>query len=318
MATSRMISFTGASINGPWGAAQKGVAKALARNGIQYEFKSYDGEAASLPAHNRGEVDLGANFREQIDWAYRGFAQYAADPLKDLRGIVSLVQPQYVGVAATWESGITSLEQIAAEKRPIRIFSVSRSKRQTRTMGYITSRLIEESGFTQDDVIAWGGRSIFGEAGMQAILQRDVDLIIIPAYSNWGPNWGQCWMEAQIRLNLRFLPVADRVLDALVAEMDLHKGFMPAGLFRGLDKDTPTIVAKYHTITSHAHLSDEDAYEIVKAIDEHPDCLQEQHVPFAYDPYTAWDNLGVPIHPGAEAYFREKGYLKRAAAAVGA
>src|SRR5437762_47571 len=71
------------------------------------------------------------------------------------------------------------------------------------------------------------------------------------------------------------LAVADPVLDALVAEMDLRKGFMPAGLFRGLDKDTPTIVAKYHTITSHAHLSDEDAYEIVKAIDEHPDCLQE-------------------------------------------
>ena len=320
MATSRTISFTGASIHGPWGAAQKGVAAALTRNGIQFEFKSYDGEAASLPAHDRGDVDLGANFREQIDWAYRGFAQYASQPLRNLRGIVSLVQPQYVGIAATWESGITSLEQVAAERRPIRIFSVSRSKRQTRTMGYITSRVIEESGFTQDDVVSWGGRSVFGDqAGLQAILERDVDLIVIPAYSNWGPSWGSCWMEAQIRLNLRFLPVADSVLNTLVQEMDLRKGVMPAGLFRGLEQDTPTIVAKYHTITSHAHLRDEDAYEIVKAIDEHPECLQEQHVPFAYDAHTAWDNLGVPLHPGAEAYFREKGYLSRApTATVGA
>jgi TRAP transporter TAXI family solute receptor len=320
VSTSRTITFTGASIDGPWGAAQKAVAAALKRVGVPYEFKSYDGEAASLPAHNRGEVDLGANFREQVDWAYRGFAQYAKEPLTNLRGLASFIQPQYVGIAATWESGITSLEQVAAERRPIRLFTVARTRRQTRTMGYITSRVLEEAGFDQDDVVAWGGRVLAGDAaGLTAIMQNDLDVMIIPAYSNYAPTWGTCWMQAQIRLNLRFLGIPEPTRDKLAAEMDLRKGTMPAGLFRGLDEDIPTFVAGHHTIVTHAHLSDQDAYAITRAIDENRDCLQEQHVPFGYDPLTAWQELGVPLHPGAEAYYREQGYLSRApAAAVGA
>ena len=29
-----------------------------------------------------------------------------------------------------------------------------------------------------------------------------------------------------------------------------------------------------------------------------------------FKPAEAWQNLGVPLHPGAEKYYREKGYLK--------
>ena len=132
-------------------------------------------------------------------------------------------------------------------------------------------------------------------------------MIAIPAYSSYTPSWGFCWMEAQIRLNLRFLPVAQHIRDALTVELDLRQGTLPAGLFRGLDQDVPTFIAQNHTVVSHAALSDEDAYTIARAIDEHPDCLQEQQVTFAYHPRAAWEELGVPLHPGAAAYYRSQG-----------
>src|SRR5205807_262665 len=106
---------------------------------------------------------------------------------------------------------------------------------------FITSRVLEESGFTQADVVAWGGRVFTANEGLPAIMERDVDVIVIPAYSSWGPQWGSCWMEAQIRLNLRFLPLPDRLLDTLVAELDLRRGLMPAHLFRGQEHDVSTI-----------------------------------------------------------------------------
>ena len=140
-----LLTFTGSSMQGPWGAAQIGIQKSLARSGVPSEFRSYDGEAESLPAHNRGEVDIGVNFREQVMFAYRGIGAYASEPLTNLRGIATLIQPQYVGIAATRESGIESLEQIAAEQRPIRLFTVARSSQGTRTMGLITSRVLELS-----------------------------------------------------------------------------------------------------------------------------------------------------------------------------
>ena len=112
--------------------------------------------------------------------------------------------------AATAESGFTSLEQIAAERHPLRLFSVARSKHQTATMGLTISRVLEVSGFSQDGVIAWGGRVYTAaDSRLEAISRGDVDVIASPAYTSWGPSWGQCWMVAQIRLNLRFLPIAD-------------------------------------------------------------------------------------------------------------
>ena len=259
---------------------------------------------------DRGHADIGVNFREQVDWAYRGIAHNQHYPLTRLRALANLVQPQYVGIAATAESGFTSLEQIAAERRPIRLFTVARSKHQTATMGLTISRVLELSGFTQDDVIAWGGRVYTAaDSRLEAISRGDVDVIAIPAYPSWGPSWGQCWMVAQIRLNLRFLPIADHVLDAVCAELNLRKGMLPAGTFRGVDRDVPTLVSQNHTVCTHADLSDSDAYTVVQAIDEHPDCLQTVHVPFAYYPFSAWQELGVPLHPGAEAYYRERGYL---------
>jgi len=170
--------------------------------------------------------------------------------------------------------------------------------------------VLELSGFSQSDVVAWGGKLIVGQdPGFNAIVARDVDLIVIPAYSSYTPSWGYCWMEAQVRLNLRFLGIPQQIRDSLSGELDLRQGMMPAGLFRGLDHEVPTFVAQHHTVVSHAALSDEDARAIVRAIDEHPECLQEQQVPFAFHPRAAWEELGVPLHPGAEAYYRERGYL---------
>jgi TRAP-type uncharacterized transport system substrate-binding protein len=116
-------------------------------------------------------------------------------------------------------------------------------------------------------------------------------------------------MHAQIRYDLRFLPIAQPVLQTLADELNLRPGAMPAYLFRGLDQPVPTFVMADHTVSTHASLSDDTAYAIVKALDDHPECLQQVHANFAFNPRIAWKDLGIPIHPGAEAYYRERGYL---------
>jgi len=250
-----------------WGAARVAIHRALELNGIDSEILAMgnvaefmssrdrlesargSGDAPATPVDEAGmlyvdsaQADIVVTFREQVDWAYRGLEHNAIYPLKNLRALARLVQPQYVGVAATRESGITSLEQVAAERRPIRLFSVTRGKHDTRTMGVVTSRVLEESGFTQADVEAWGGR--------------------------------------------------------------------------GLDESVPTFVMADHTVSTHASLSDEAAYLIVKALDDHPECLQQVHANFAFNPRTAWQQVGLPLHPGAEAYYREHGYLSSAASGI--
>jgi len=55
-------------------------------------------------------------------------------------------------------------------------------------------------------------------------------------------------------------------------------------------------------------------YDAAKAIDEHRAALKWFIRPYSYDSQTAWRNFDVPLHPGAERYYRERGYMRDAAA----
>jgi TRAP-type uncharacterized transport system substrate-binding protein len=49
---------------------------------------------------------------------------------------------------------------------------------------------------------------------------------------------------------------------------------------------------------------------VAKAMDEKQSLLKWAIRPFSYDVHTVWKNGPVPLHAGAERYYREVGYLK--------
>ena len=44
--------------------------------------------------------------------------------------------------------------------------------------------------------------------------------------------------------------------------------------------------------------------------DEQQQLLQWKHMNFSYNVHTVWNGYGVPLHPGAEKYYKEIGLLK--------
>src|SRR6266852_8870340 len=131
MADQRRLRFTSAAPTGPWGDAQVAIHNALARNGVDSELRrEAEMDRGQAPASaideagmllvDSGRADIGVNFREQVDWAFRALAHHQGYRHRNLRALARLVQPQYVGIAATRDSGITSLEDVASQRRPIR------------------------------------------------------------------------------------------------------------------------------------------------------------------------------------------------------
>jgi TRAP-type uncharacterized transport system substrate-binding protein len=57
-------------------------------------------------------------------------------------------------------------------------------------------------------------------------------------------------------------------------------------------------------------MPDQFAYDVAKAMDERKRLLIFSILPFSYNPDAMWQARGVPVHPGAEKYYREKGYMK--------
>jgi TRAP-type uncharacterized transport system substrate-binding protein len=59
---------------------------------------------------------------------------------------------------------------------------------------------------------------------------------------------------------------------------------------------------------------DEDlAYAITKAVVENKERLVAGHKALSdFEPENAWrpENINLPLHPGAERYYRERGWIK--------
>ncbi len=97
-----------------------------------------------------------------------------------------------------------------------------------------------------------------------------------------------------------------------MTEYGYEKALLPAKVFKGQDKEVsyvgfPTI------LIAHKDLKPEVAYLLTKAIVENKQILMKAHAGFKYFiPEEAWKlgNYGIPLHPGAGKYYRDKGMMR--------
>jgi TRAP transporter TAXI family solute receptor len=87
---------------------------------------------------------------------------------------------------------------------------------------------------------------------------------------------------------------------------------MPADTFKSQPEPVTTVGFPTVVITNK-DLPEPVAYTVTKTIIENKDALVRGHAGLtAFDPKTAWqpEKVGLPLHPGAERAFREKGWMK--------
>lgn len=118
------------------------------------------------------------------------------------------------------------------------------------------------------------------------------------------------WTVFSIKFNLHFIELPE----ALLARIhDTVKGAYRVTarreMLRGMDRHIKTIGRSGESVFARVDAPDEAVYAIAKAIDKHRAALKWYMRPYSYDTRTVWKNGDVPLHPGAEQYYREMGYL---------
>lgn len=85
-------------------------------------------------------------------------------------------------------------------------------------------------------------------------------------------------------------------------------GFIPHRLMRGVDADIPSVERFPQVIYARDELPEAFVYDAAKALDHGRHLFRQTHLPYSYDPLTVARKRDVPLHPGAERYYREVGY----------
>jgi hypothetical protein len=90
----------------------------------------------------------------------------------------------------------------------------------------------------------------------------------------------------------------------------LSPAVIPAGTYKGVNQDVPTLAVTCMLVAS-SDLSADMVYKMTKAVFEHLDAVGEAHTKGKLVSLeTALKGMAIPLHPGAEKYYREVGKIK--------
>ena len=253
------------------------------------------------PPPPNGPLDFGATGPHYLWWAYQGTHDYANDaegPRTGLRLVANIQTPSYLLVAVEADSGITDLgqlDQIKARGLPIRI----RVHYQSRAFA---PPILDYYGLSEETTEIFGGpaRNTIDEG-------ETVDVMIgFGSLSGHYPDW----LELDQKLDLRFLELPPELRTTLAEDLDLEERALPVGVFRGVDRAINAVAHTGTALYGRDDMPDDFAYTLAQAMDEQQHLLQWVNVSYSYNPHTVWKAYGVPLHPGAARYYRERGYLE--------
>jgi TRAP transporter TAXI family solute receptor len=247
-------------------------------------------------------VDFGVTESSLLGWAHDGHYNYAQHgPYSNLRLIAKFEDPSYLLMAVKADSGITDLSQIAAKKMAVTILGGDSP---------IAKPVLDYYGLTPSAVTSWGGTIenaiIAGQAD-----DPPFDVVVNELGSPANNPESAFWTKISQKHALHFLDFPPAVLDQLANDktLGLTRVEVKWGLLHGVDRAIPTVARSGEAVFARDDMPEQAAYETAKAIDQHRDALKWYIRPYSYDSRTVWQDLDVPLHPGAARYYREVGYM---------
>jgi TRAP transporter TAXI family solute receptor len=258
--------------------------------------RSIDGLEISPPPN--GPVDFGATSPLYLWWAYQGTHDFAGEgPKKNLRLLGVIQHPNYLIVAAKADSGITDLREISEKHLRVRILTGTYD---------VSPDILAYYGLTKESIEAAGGSLASATVPAQ---RNNFDVIIVNGTLENAPEWN-VWYELSQKYELKYLELPDALLARLATKYDMDRENIPVGLLRGVDHPIPTVTSSGDAVYGRTDMPEDFAYAVAKGMDEHQDLLQWTILNLSYNSHTAWKAFGVPLHPGAARYYRERGYMK--------
>ena len=239
-----------------------------------------------------GEVAFAQGDILEHAWAGNKETGFAA-PHRKLRAIAN-IYPDFIQVVANDPSGIKTLADMKGKR-----VSVGATNSGTEVNA---SEILRAAGFSFSD-LAKVDRSPLGTSA-RLVIEGALDTTFQTA--GLGVESIRHLMASG---HTRLIPIPAEVV-AKVGNPVYVAATIPANTYDGQTADVPTASVP-NLLVTRVGVSDEVVYLMTKSLFDHLDQLVQTH-PAAKDisVKTAITGLPIPLHPGAERYYREVGILK--------
>ncbi len=243
-----------------------------------------------------GRKDIESAFvaADILDAAFKGTGQFDGKPLKNLRALGALY-PEQVQLITLASANVRTFRDLKGKS----VSSGSPGSGQWQLLG----DLLEAYGMTRKDI----GEDLSSFAqSVDKIKDGNLTASLITA----GAPTSSITDLANAR-EIRIVPLAGPEIEALRKKQPYYASVtLPANTYKGQAAPVETLAVMAIWAT-HDGLSDQRAYEVTKALFENTEILGQVHPKGKeISLRTALLSVSIPLHPGAERYYREKGLIK--------
>lgn len=249
-------------------------------------------ENLNLLQAGRGEIAL--TLADALSDAWNGNEEVGfKTPLKKLRG-VSGVYSNYIQIVASAESGIKTVADLKGKRISV---GAPKSGTELNARAILKAAGLSYKDFAKVEYLP------FGES-VELIKNRQLDVTLQSA----GLGVASI-RDLATSVKIVVVPIPADVV-AKVGDAAYQAGMIPAGTYDGQTQDTPTAIIPNFLVT-HDGVPAELVYKMTKAMYDNLDMLVAAHAAAkAIKLADAVKGMPVPLHPGAERYYKEKGLIK--------
>ena len=295
-----------------------------------------EGMRSSYPPDTLFKIVLGSSYGENLESLRSGQVEFATlvppacarwamdgiglfdEPFPSLRIVAVFPSMEWITVAVSPKLGIRSLEELA-EKKPRMRFGTGPLDGHD-GMTFLGEEILRHYGVTFDDIRSWGGeivgghvRQLIRRASSAAAMDTYVDMFIQEA--KLTQRIGE--MPENERWTL--LPLSESVVVTLEAELYLKPVILEPGQRTGVSEPYQTVDLSDYLLATRTDVPEQATYLAAKSAVENRHGFESgyTHLPversnltYPMVPTEMWKNTaGVPLHQGAERYYREAGLM---------
>jgi len=291
------VLFGGASIVGVYYQVALQISNLMNKNmGQKYNYigRPTGGSVFNINGIIRETFDFGVAQSDRNFQAFKGMADWEGKPVTNLRSVFSM-HPETVMLVTRKDTGIKKVADIKGKR--VNIGNPGSGQRGN------AEEVLKIYGIDKDkDIMAEGLQQ---HEASRALVDRKIDAFF---YTVGNPS--AALEEPAQSIDMVMIPLDHPGIKKLAEEKPYYVYTkIPAGTYKGVDYDVPTY-AVTATVVSHAAVSDEVVYDMVKTVFEHLNDLKASHSAFRHlDPKQMLQGLSAPFHPGAVKYYKEKGWM---------
>lgn len=270
-------------------------ATALADYGYKTSAEATNASGANIQIILDGDAEIAIAMQDSVMQAHTATGAFEGkEAATELKSLMRL-WPNYVQLVTTADTGITSVEDLRGKRVGV---GAANSGVE------INARMILAAyGMTYEDITP--DYLAYGEA-IDNMKNGQCDAVFV---TSGLPN--ATVMELGVQYDMVVVPIDGAGRDKLVSENPYYaKAVIPANTYNNTEDVEGVFV--YNILMCNESLDDKLVYDMLEGIFANIDTIKASHnaADKNIDISFGVDDLQLPLHPGAEAFWKDNGYIK--------